>query len=185
MVLLEATILGATLLKPASALTPYQYIRIRAFLDTVAWAEVGTVEPSGYQALVFQGKFSSFTTHPKITQCAWVGWRWTCSTAAGRYQVMDYEWERWHVVLKLKDFSPRSQDALAIQLIKEKGALPDVEAGKFESAACKVGAVWASFPCNSYEQHPKSISELKAIYWQQLAKYQKFLIPKPTRWLAD
>ncbi len=146
--------------------------KIRAFLDTIAWAEVDDIDAIGYQALVFNGKFTSFATHPKIKQCAPINDRTTCSTAAGRYQVMDYEWDRLAPILGLKDFSPQSQDAIALELIREKGAIEDIENDQFEEAACKVGTVWASFPCNNYNQNAKSMEELKEVYEQLKENYE-------------
>ena len=142
--------------------------QIRAFLDVISWAETGKIDASSYSTLVFKGFFNDFSTHPKKKQCGNIGGRRVCSTAAGRYQIMDFNWNRLAPRLKLKDFSPESQDRMALQFIQEKGALEDVLAGRFEDAACKVGGVWASFPCNRYGQHPKSMNVLRQFYDQQL-----------------
>ncbi len=144
----------------------------KAFLDTIAWAETGTTGAEGYKSLVFKGKFNSFATHPKIKQCALIKGRQVCSTAAGRYQMMDFNWDKLSPRLGLDDFSPASQDRMALELIRQKGAIEDVSTGQFEVAACKVGGIWASFPCNSYSQNPKSMAQLKAFYKQQLHKYR-------------
>ena len=45
------------------------------------------------------------------------------STGAGRYQLLSRWWDAYHKQLGLKDFSPKSQDAVALQQIKERGAL--------------------------------------------------------------
>ena len=47
------------------------------------------------------------------------------STGAGRYQLLSRWWDAYRKQLGLKDFSPKSQDAVALQQIKERGALPD------------------------------------------------------------
>lgn len=145
---------------------------VRAFLDTIAKAEVGTVGKEGYRKLVFGGKFNSFRSHPFTRKCDYIGGRRICSDAAGRYQMMGFNWHPLRRRLRLKDFSPESQDKMAIALIKEKGALADVKAGRFEVAARKVGRVWASFPHNTYRQNPKSIAALKRIYLRQRARYR-------------
>jgi len=145
---------------------------VRAFLDTIAYAEVGTTGKEGYRQLVFGGKFNSFRSHPFIKNCGVIGGKRVCSTAAGRYQMMNFNWGPLKRRLRLKDFSPESQDKMAIALIKEKGALEDVKAGRFEIAARKVGRVWASFPHNTYRQNPKSIATLKRVYLRERRKYK-------------
>ena len=44
------------------------------------------------------------------------------STGAGRYQLFPRWWDAYRKQLGLKDFSPKSQDAVALQQIKERGA---------------------------------------------------------------
>ncbi|KYC34755.1 hypothetical protein WA1_49395 [Scytonema hofmannii PCC 7110] len=148
-------------------------VRIDAFLDTIGWAETGTTGPQGYRKLVFNGEFKNFKSHPNILQCANIkrragGSRRVCSTAAGRYQMLNKNWWTLQSKLGLPDFSPASQDKMAIALIKQEGALEDVKAGRFEIAACKVGNIWAGFPCNEYDQRPRSTQKLKQIYLNQI-----------------
>jgi lysozyme len=65
------------------------------------------------------------------------------STAAGRYQIIKPTWLSLKSKLGLPDFSPASQDAAAIELIRQRGALADVQAGRIESAVNKCAKVWA------------------------------------------
>lgn len=99
----------------------------------------------------------NFSTHPLIKQCASINGKRICSTAAGAYQMLDKSWWDLQPKLKLSDFSPESQDRMAIEYIRRNRAIYDVESGNFTQAACKVGKIWASFPCNSYNQNPKTI----------------------------
>ena len=46
------------------------------------------------------------------------------STGAGQQQLLSCWWDAYRKQLGLKDFSPKSQDAVALQQIKERGALP-------------------------------------------------------------
>ena len=48
------------------------------------------------------------------------------STGAGRYQLLSRWWDAYRKQ-RLKDFSPKSQDAVALQQIKERGALPMID----------------------------------------------------------
>ena len=62
--------------------------------------------------------------------------------------------------LGLKDFGKTSQDAIAIQLIKECKAVDDIEAGNIESAIKKCSSRWASFPNAGYGQHENTMVKL-------------------------
>jgi muramidase (phage lysozyme) len=117
---------------------------------------------------VFNGNFNDFSTHPLIKQCAPINGNRICSTAAGAYQMLDKSWWDLQPKLKLADFSPVSQDRMAVEYIRRNNAIKDVESGNFDKAACKVGKIWASFPCNSYNQNSKSMRELSKYYQQQL-----------------
>jgi lysozyme len=64
----------------------------------------------------------------------------------------------------LTDFSPASQDAFAVGLISDAGALNDVKAGRFDTAVGKVKGIWASLPGAGYNQPEKSLSSLRAAY---------------------
>ncbi|MEH1970085.1 glycoside hydrolase family 24 protein [Nostoc sp.] len=156
-----------------SSYSPRPYSpRLSAFLATIRWAETGTSEPESYHKLVFNGTFNNFSTHPLKKQCAPINGKNVCSTAAGAYQMLDKSWYDIQPKLNLKDFSPASQDKMAIEYIRRNNALSDVEAGRFDTAVCKVGKIWASFPCNSYNQNAKSIDQLRTFYQQQLHQFE-------------
>lgn len=142
--------------------------RLQAFLATIRWAETGTSGSESYRKLVFNGEFNDFSSHPLRKQCAPINGRTVCSTAAGAYQMLDKSWLDLQPKLKLEDFSPQAQDKMAVEYIRRNGALSDIEAGNFDSAACKVGQVWASLICNNYSQNPKSLKQLRKHYQQEL-----------------
>ena len=56
------------------------------------------------------------------------------STGAGRYQLLFPLVDAYRKQLGLKDFSPKSQDAVALQQIKERGALPMIDRGDIRQA---------------------------------------------------
>ncbi|MEH2002344.1 MAG: lysozyme [Nostoc sp.] len=156
-----------------SSSLPHPYSpRLSAFLATIRWAETGTSESESYRKLVFNGTFNNFYTHPLKKQCAPINGKKVCSTAAGAYQMLDKSWYDIQPKLNLKDFSPASQHKMAIEYIRRNNALSDVEAGKFDTAICKVGRVWASLPCNNYAQPQKSLAELRSVYQKNLGKYR-------------
>lgn len=134
---------------------------ISAFLEMIAFAE-GTAGRDGYKTLFGGRLFSSYDDHPRIR----VPFRNTYSTAAGRYQFLERTWDTLKRRLNLPDFSPQSQDQAAIELIRERGALEDVKAGRLAVAIEKVRKVWASLPGAGYSQPEKSINALAAAFEQ-------------------
>lgn len=86
------------------------------------------------------------------------------STAAGRYQLLYRYWKVYKVQLGLADYGPVSQDAVALQQMKEKHAIEMVLAGNIEGAIQACSNIWASFPGNSYGQGGHSMDVLLAKY---------------------
>ena len=134
----------------------------RAFLAAIRVGE-GTSAGNGYSILFGGAPFASFAEHPALlgwgggrlsdAMCRGAGFGPGCvSTAAGAYQINKPTWRRIRDKLGLSDFSPASQDAAALELISEKGALGDVRAGRVAVAVGKVRKVWASLPGAGYGQ---------------------------------
>jgi lysozyme len=137
---------------------------VRAFLDMIAYAE-GTAGANGYRTLFGGGLFSSYADHPRqrfpFTNKA--GEKLT-TTAAGRYQFLARTWDALRAQLDLPDFGPASQDSAAIELIRQRGALADVRAGRFSQAVAKVAPIWASLPGAGYNQPERKLTQLQAAY---------------------
>ena len=148
--------------------------RYKAFLDLIGWSE-GTSTSTltvnqGYDVIVtgIHGPsiFDNYSHHP-FELGGSVQWRLdppAYSTAAGRYQVLARYWRVYKVQLGLPDFSPNSQDAVALQQIRERGALLLLDADNVQSAIDRCSNIWASFPGNEYGQGGKSIDALLAQY---------------------
>lgn len=137
----------------------------KAFLDMIAHSE-GTstckaTRHNGYDVIVGGTVFTDFSDHPrKLVQLN----PRLKSTAAGRYQLLMRYWDVYKKQLKLPDFSPASQDAVAIQQIREQKALADVDAGRFDVAVAKCANIWASFPGAGYGQHENTLAALQKAY---------------------
>lgn len=135
---------------------------VRAFLDTIAVSEgTATIGDRGYNALVGGGTFSGYADHPRRVVDLGRGLK---STAAGRYQILERYFDAYRKLLRLPDFGPASQDAIALQMIKEQRALPDVEAGDFDEAVDKCKNIWASLPGANYGQHENRLADLRDVY---------------------
>jgi muramidase (phage lysozyme) len=142
--------------------------RVVAFRAMIAKAE-GTDKTGrgdGYNILVGGKTFSSYKWHPGLKVQYRPG---KYSTAAGRYQFLFSTWEEVARAMRLKDFTPASQDVACTFLIARRGALDDVLAGNFESAVNKVRKEWASMPGAGYSQREESLAALRSYYDRTLA----------------
>lgn len=149
---------------------PVNVPKIRAFLDTIAVTE-GTTGPQGYHRQYTGSHFSSFKDHPREMKCALSNGKKLCSDAAGRYQFLSTSWDRFGPAVGATNFGPTYQDRVAIELIREKGALEDIEQGRVEEAFRKLHMVWPSFgvtPTDVEQLMPK----LVGTYQINLARYQ-------------
>jgi len=86
------------------------------------------------------------------------------STAAGRYQIKKSTWLECKRALGLPDFGPESQDRAAVYLIKRRGALDDVQAGRVADAVAKCRQEWASLPGAGYGQPERQLASLESAY---------------------
>lgn len=144
---------------------------IKSFLDTLAISELGArlllKSDNGYNVLVgstadMPRLFSSYADHPRqLIDLPRLGIK---STAAGRYQLLARWFDPYKKQLGLHDFSPASQDAIAVQQIRERGALVDIEAGHFDVAVAKCSKTWASLPGAGYGQHENDLADLRRVF---------------------
>ncbi len=136
---------------------------VTAFLDMLSYSEGTTT--NGYNTLFGGGTFDSFADHPRrVFSFTNQAGQTLKTTAAGRYQFLARTWDSLRSQLNLPDFSPASQDAAAIELIRQRGALADVKAGRVEAAIAKCAPNWASLPGAGYDQPERKLSQLVAAY---------------------
>ncbi len=137
------------------------YRNLRAFLTMIQYAE-GTLGSNAYRTLFGGQLFSSYAKHPDIA----ITRGGITSTAAGAYQILFSTWKAIKHAIGLEDFSPASQDRAAIELIRRRGAVADILAGRFETAVEKCRKEWASLPGAGYGQREQSMAALKKVYQQ-------------------
>jgi lysozyme len=137
----------------------------KAFLDTLSVSE-GTFGKgdNGYNVLVGGKLFNGYADHPRILVKLNDH---LSSTAAGRYQLLARYFDAYKKQLALKDFSPASQDAIALQQIKERGAIDLIEQGKFDAAVDRCKNIWASLPGAGYGQHEHDLKYLRMVFVEQ------------------
>ena len=154
--------------------------RVRAMLDTIAYAEGTGKDPDRGYGRVVKGTVvraphhpdllgrrnvttTDFSRHPEIS--VRFNSKGEISTAAGRYQFLSDTWNK----LKLPDFSPESQDVGAVMLLQGRGSLAPLLKDDFETAILRSNREWASFPKSPYGQPTRSMEQLRAFYNEALS----------------
>jgi len=130
----------------------------RRWLKAISFAE-GTWANNKpkYDILFGGGTFGDLSRHPDRV----IHTPNYSSAAAGAYQFMPGTWESVQRKLNLPDFSPRSQDLGAIELIRRRGVNPDTDPINRETLS-KLSPEWASFPTLegvSYYGQPNKAAE--------------------------
>jgi muramidase (phage lysozyme) len=148
--------------------------KLTAFLDLIAFSEGTSSSPltidRGYDVIVTgvdgPAVFTGYDKHPFENGGA-VTVRNSpllISTAAGRYQLLARYWRVYKIQLGLPDYSPASQDKVAIQQIRERAGLALITVGNIQGAIEACSNIWASFPGNNYGQGGHDMSTLLAKY---------------------
>jgi muramidase (phage lysozyme) len=115
---------------------------VRAFLNAIAEAEGGDYD---FRYGAVRGKcndpwrFTDFSTHPGPGRGGRV-------TAAGRYQETIATWREMAAKMGLSDFSPETQDLVAVEILRTIGVLDDIERGDLAAALDKASHRWSSLP---------------------------------------
>jgi lysozyme len=146
-----------------------------AFLYALRQAEGTEGQGDAYRVCYgYAHTISDLSDHPAVTgewngerlpdaMCINAGFKPGCiSTAAGAYQIRKGTWVTLRDSLGLQDFGAASQDAAASELIRRRGALEDVKAGRFAQAFDKCRNEWASLPGNYAAQGQRSLGQLMA-----------------------
>jgi len=128
---------------------------VAAFLNAIAEAEGGGYD---FKYGAVKGKrndpwrFSDYSTHPGPG----VGGR---TTAAGMYQITVDTWRNHGGKMGLTDFSPKTQDLLAVEILRSKGVIEKIKAGDIADAIGPAATIWAALPMgpgmsNAYAPQP-------------------------------
>ena len=125
-------------------------LNLSAFLNFL-----GKAEGADYNTIVGGNQFDDFSKHPNVVGLTT---KEGPSTAAGRYQITGTTYRDLAPKLGITDFSPESQDKIAIALIERANALNDIKSGNYDAAIQKLGSTWASLPSSPYSQPKKDQS---------------------------
>ena len=138
---------------------------VKAYLKAIRKGE-GTADAGGYSRMFGGSMFAGFADHPRIKHT----YNGITSSAAGAYQFLSGTWDEMAARYNLADFSPASQDVAAVGLIKRRGALSDVLAGRFMAATVKCSKEWASLPYSPYGQPVQTMTSVYAVLAQNGAQ---------------
>lgn len=81
------------------------------------------------------------------------------TTAAGMYQITVDTWRDHGGKMGLTDFSPKTQDLIAVEMLRSLGVIDNIEAGDIASAMAQAAKKWAALPmgpglANHYPPQP-------------------------------
>jgi muramidase (phage lysozyme) len=118
---------------------------VKAFLDTLAQVEGGDYHAKfgyGWAPGWKTGKwtFSDESTHPGAGYGG-------STTASGRYQVTKATWAELSVkAMGLSDFTPGTQDLIAVELLRNVNAIEPLISGDLKVAVGKASKKWEALP---------------------------------------
>ncbi|MBC8017317.1 MAG: paar repeat-containing protein [Verrucomicrobia bacterium] len=135
---------------------------VKAFLSAIAAAEGGdyNLKYGGVKGKKHdKWQFSEFSTHPGPGSDG-------KTTAAGMYQINKATWQDMRGKMGLTDFSPSTQDLLAVEILRTIGVIDNIVAGDIDFALSSASRRWAALP-----QGPGKAGR----YPQPYMKYDDFL----------
>ena len=152
-------------------------IEARALLRTIRYAE-GTDHAMGYNTMFTGRKFTDTSRHPRQLNYAIIKGKRTGSDAAGAYQYLSTTWQPYADKLGITDFSPTSQDRVALSHVRALGVNPSKLLTR--ESIDKLSGTWASFPTlktgtSRYGQGGKTFEQLLRYYNNALEYYRKKL----------
>ena len=149
---------------------------VRAFLETIKQCEGTANAPDPYRVCyAYRHTVQDLADHPAVTgewrgetlsasMCAAAGYGPGCVSTAAAYQLIKPTWLKLRNKLGLTDFSPASQDAAAVQLLRDIGAYARLSVGDLAGAVRKASSQWASLPGSTAGQGGKSMGQVQAWY---------------------
>lgn len=115
---------------------------VAAFIKAVALAEGGGYD---FKYGAIKGKrndpwrFTDYSTHPGPGKGG-------TTTAAGMYQINIATWRDHGAKMGLTDFTPRTQDLIAVEILRSIGVIEKIKAGDVAGAMPRAAVKWAALP---------------------------------------
>lgn len=137
---------------------------LAAFLRVIRVIESGG---DNYDMIVGGQRLTSFAEHPWVLQPNRPYPAGYNSNASGAYQFLSTTWKIARDAAGVRDFSPASQDAAAVAILKfpwRNGAYADVVAGRFNSAMAKLVLEWEAFQKILAGSYSYSVADVQNLY---------------------
>jgi len=115
---------------------------VAAFIKAIAEAEGGGYD---FKYGAIRGKrndpwrFSDYSTHPGPG-------RGGKTTAAGMYQINMATWKDHGGKMGLTDFLPKTQDLIAVEILRSVGVIDKIKSGDIAGALPRAAGKWAALP---------------------------------------
>jgi len=116
---------------------------VQAFLKAIGEAEGGGYD---FKFGAVKGRkndpwrFTDFSTHPGPGKGG-------VTTAAGLYQITKPTWhEHGENGMGLTDFTPETQDLIAVSILRRRGVIEKIEEGDIEAGVSQASRQWAALP---------------------------------------
>lgn len=138
---------------------------VQAALTVISKAE-GTFGQgdNGYNVSFGGATFDDYSTHPNMQKgFTETTGRKNTSGAAGKFQIIKPTYDALTKQLGTGgDFSPETQDLMAIELLRQRGALDKIMSGDIAGGLDRVNSVWASLPGSPHPQSTRTPSQIDA-----------------------
>ena len=124
--------------------------RVRAYLDTIAYTE-GYLNgrPTEYNSREgdgFAGRRLLFDGYDHYPQTGGIIFNGAPQSAAGRYQITKDTYGEYRDRLGLVGYSPQVQDVMAVQMLRDNGAIGRLMSGDVAGAVDASSGRWVSMP---------------------------------------
>ena len=144
-------------------------VNVKAFLKLIRYAEHGSDSDRVYYKLYGGRKeFTDTSKHPLEEPIEAWGHK---STAAGAYQILYSTWKQAKNEGAATDFTPGSQDRVAIWIMQKSGAMRFVIDGKVEEAIAHLRLQWTSLPGGP--QQEITMAQAKELFSKYVAECTK------------
>ena len=140
-----------------------QHPNAQAFLNTIANTEGATYDSLPNDSVSDPKKFTDYSSHPLDDP------NYKQRTTSGRYQIRRQTYDMASHALGLTDFSPHTQDLMAMYLLDHRGALEPLLRGDLNAVLPEASWEWASLPKaqgkgSRYGQHYTPWDQVKSIF---------------------
>ena len=150
--------------------------RVAAYLDTIAYTEgFGDGVPLEYNSYFGDhpnSRRKTFTDDSHHPGSGGVPLHGSHPTAAGRYQINGDTYNEFSRKLGLSDFTPETQDLMAVQMLRESGAIDGLLSGDLPTTVNRSGR-WISMPALVGGQWQRRRQDQPSVPFDKIQQYYR------------